>query len=68
MSEKKTVKDVLLKDAIITGIISSIIFTFLLQPVFKVGWDYLNESGSKIITKFNDQVYSGRCIILSVIS
>ena len=55
--EKKTFKDILFKDAITTGIISSIIFTFLLQPFIPLAWAYLRDSGLQVYTDFSNQIF-----------
>jgi hypothetical protein len=63
MSDEKTnFKDIILKDAIITGIISSVIFTFLLQPIMSTGWAILKDTGSQIYTDFNNRIYAGAAL------
>jgi len=61
-SEKRTFKDILFKDAIVTGIISSLIFTFVLQPFIPIIWSFFKNSGLQIYTNFSNQIYSAAAI------
>jgi hypothetical protein len=52
----------LLRNAIVTGVISSVIFTFLLQPFVLKIWPLLKNSGLQIYTNFNNKIYAAAAI------
>lgn len=61
-TDKSKFRDRILKDAIITGVISSILFSFLVQPLFGTIWNYINQSSIKLYSTFNDRLFAAAAL------
>jgi uncharacterized membrane protein YeaQ/YmgE (transglycosylase-associated protein family) len=59
---KSKSKEGLIRNSIIAGIISSVIFTFLLQPFAVSIWNLLKNNGFQIYTGFNNRIYAAAAL------